>query len=409
MAKKSPFPIPNFDWSHMPLGWNEFIGGEANQHATKPLMTDEYGVIKVEYYGSLPCWPVPMALQILDNMNWNRGLGFGEQVMEKIWESMRLSYAGREGWLMISLHPEKDENGCSLVNAFLFCNWADYKGFNINRTMREAQIGFDNNRHPRREELIKMLRLHLSYQENLRKKALQEQEAKLAKAKEEIENESEKKQETPEPVENGKKVQKPVNEEPPQYSIKLDGDICIIFFKGVALPLYQKDLGFLYIQDVIKSYPESISCLDLYAPLLSGTDNPMVVNDKNHEEANRSIEKETDTATVQAVMEEKKRLEEELNLKMLSGDGNRQEENALELEIEKLNDYLSRATNKMGMPKTIPREDEEKARKNVYNAIKRAINKIEKDRPELAEHFNKEIVTGNMCKYKNSAGIKWET
>ena len=74
MAKKSPFLFTNFDWSHMPLGWNEFIGGEANQYATKPLITDEYGVIKVEYYGSLPCWPVPMALQIMGSMNCNKVL-----------------------------------------------------------------------------------------------------------------------------------------------------------------------------------------------------------------------------------------------------------------------------------------------------------------------------------------------
>jgi hypothetical protein len=172
MPSRNPFPIPNFDWSHLPLGWYEFIGGEANQETKKPLRTDEYGAIDAEYYGSFPCWPIPMALDILDSMNWGRGLGIEEQIRE----SVRLSYTGREGWLMISLFPEKDENGCSLVNAFLFCNWADNKGFNINRVMREVQIGFDNNRHPRKEELVKMLRLHLSYQERLRKKALQEQE-----------------------------------------------------------------------------------------------------------------------------------------------------------------------------------------------------------------------------------------
>lgn len=99
MAHEPPFP--QIDWSHLPLDWYDFIGGEAIEHTEEPLMTDKWGYDDGKYYSSLPCWTVPTALQLMAVMNLGQA--------DRIKEAARLSYSGRDGWLMISLFPEKDE------------------------------------------------------------------------------------------------------------------------------------------------------------------------------------------------------------------------------------------------------------------------------------------------------------
>ena len=183
MAQTTPFP--NFDWSHLPSDWYEFIGGEANEKPTEPLKPKEafqIGRIEIpagatfdaEYYARHTCWTLPMALQIVEEMN---ELSWGNGVGKKLRESLRLSYSGRDGWLMVSLFPEKDGKGQTLVSPYLFCNWADTKGFKIWRTIREIQIGFDENRNSLNEECAKMLELHRVYKESLQREVPRESEA----------------------------------------------------------------------------------------------------------------------------------------------------------------------------------------------------------------------------------------
>src|SRR5262249_16326947 len=93
---------------------------------------------------------------------------------------------------------------------------------------------------------------------------------------------------------------------------------------------------------------------------------------------------------------------EELEFELETPVSEERRETILE-EIEKINTYLVNSTFG-GKPKTIRPDD--RARVAVYKAIQTALDAIEQENPELAEHLRSEIDRGFDCCYRSDS-VRW--
>jgi len=93
------------------------------------------------------------------------------------------------------------------------------------------------------------------------------------------------------------------------------------------------------------------------------------------------------------------------DLALLQADGDKDLAFEKEQEIEKLQDYLNKASFR-GHQKRFS-DPSERARKRVSVAIARAIADLEMEHPALARHLDNSIHTGKYCRYAPEAEVKW--
>lgn len=168
-----------------------------------------------------------------------------------------------------------------------------------------------------------------------------------------------------------------------------------------------------YIHELIKGPEEGISCQDLYAPKISGDYNPFTEKpDSNADIGMSAADEIIDQATIDSVRLKKEEAKKELESLLLSGGPNSEEEEErereLDAEIEGLDKYLSKGTDKQGKPKTVSPNDKKNIQNKVCNAIGRAIKEIKSHNPEVGKYFEKMIDKGSTCLFKDHSS-EWYT
>ncbi len=86
--------------------------------------------------------------------------------------------------------------------------------------------------------------------------------------------------------------------------------------------------------------------------------------------------------------------------------GNEEKVKQLTIKRDRLLKIFRAGRNKTGRSRVLGSEDE-KIRKSVGNAITRAIDRLEKVHPRLAEHLLAYVSTGSNCEYRPPDGVRW--
>ena len=105
-------------------------------------------------------------------------------------------------------------------------------------------------------------------------------------------------------------------------------------------------------------------------------------------------------ADEQAILQYKERLKT-LAAYRLEAEGDQQRLEQISDETESISDALSGAQ-ELGGRRRSTSVDDERARKSVLSAIKRALVEIERVHPQLAEHLRQSITTGHECSYSGA-------
>jgi len=100
-----------------------------------------------------------------------------------------------------------------------------------------------------------------------------------------------------------------------------------------------------------------------------------------------------------------KELDEEMASAALQEDD--ENEDVLQTEKDEILHQLQKGTGLGGKPRKFS-GDTERARSNLTNHIKRAVEKIRQQNPELAKHLDDTIETRNHCVYRPGGDMRWK-
>jgi hypothetical protein len=183
---------------------------------------------------------------------------------------------------------------------------------------------------------------------------------------------------------------------PNQYNFVLGDEIVSIRYEGEQ-GSFKRTKGLEYLRHLLYAPNQDIEVKQLVIGFQTTGIFPKNIDlDDLYESKDRQ-----DIMDKQTVEECKKRLAELLDEIDEFGES---EERALEK--QKLLDYFQPSLGKGGKVRAFI-DQNENARISVKNAIKRCENKIKKSMPNFADHLEKSIQTGNICRYLPNVPIVW--
>lgn len=188
-----------------------------------------------------------------------------------------------------------------------------------------------------------------------------------------------------------------------------NGNCFEIFFDTQKLVL-KASKGLSYIEFLIKKIRQEIHVNELERivnkQLLPEQNVSLNEIESNHlNDANTHLQDTiADKRAINEVNTALAEIKEELELAKEADDVDEIER--LEEMLEKYNQYLSGATGKYYKPRKVP-DNDEKARKRVFAAVKDALKIIKASHEMLFQHLSQSIHTGEFCIYKPPTQIDW--
>ena len=137
--------------------------------------------------------------------------------------------------------------------------------------------------------------------------------------------------------------------------------------------------------------------------IMSKTSPERIESDERLQVEGEDVSLLVDQKTIDAVKEEIKQLEVELNQAMMEHDSVR--ENKISIKLDKLNDYLAKCIYR-GKIGTVSGATE-RMRQSISKAINIAKKNIKKHHKELFKHLDKFLTTGTFNSYSPDTPVSW--
>ena len=194
----------------------------------------------------------------------------------------------------------------------------------------------------------------------------------------------------------------------------ITNEIVEITFEGEKYQL-KKGAGLQHISNIIKQKGKEISCTRLLALSPSKKTYGMLSEDEEamkefkdmdgvSSSSNEKREAILTTKDRKILNEQIEDLEEKIQA--AHEQNNMELEEELQGKVEEIRKYINNNTNHKGRPRHHS-EAEEKTRKSVSNAIKKALDKLDDD-SALRTHLVNSIKTGTNCRYLPSTPTNWK-
>ena len=194
---------------------------------------------------------------------------------------------------------------------------------------------------------------------------------------------------------------------------RFNGDFWTVRYKGKE-KFIKHTKGMDYIAYLFRHQAQDIHSMELYQAITEGipdTDTRMSKMSSKKIESDEGLSKEDKekykmlTPEVLKTLENhRKQLETSRDKAMMENDSAKEAE--ISSELEKIENYIKKNTNKWGKPRDFP-DRTEKMRISINKAIKTAKNNIDKVHKELFSHIDKYLETGTYNIYRPEIPIIW--
>ena len=194
---------------------------------------------------------------------------------------------------------------------------------------------------------------------------------------------------------------------------RFNGDFWTVRYKGKE-KLIKHTKGMDYIAYLFRHQAQDIHSMELYQAITEGipdTDTRMSKMSSKKIESDEGLSKEDKEKYKMLTPEDlktlenhRKQLETSRDKAMMENDSAKEAE--ISSELEKIENYIKKNTNKWGKPRDFP-DRTEKMRISINKAIKTAKNNIDKVHKELFSHIDKYLETGTYNIYRPEIPIIW--
>ena len=195
---------------------------------------------------------------------------------------------------------------------------------------------------------------------------------------------------------------------------RFNGDFWTVRYKGKE-KFIKHTKGMDYIAYLFRHQAQDIHSMELYQAITEGipdTDTRMSKMSSKKIESDEGLSREDiekykmlTPEDLKTLENHRKQLETSRDKAMMENDSAKEAE--ISSELEKIENYIKKNTNKWGKPRDFP-DRTEKMRISINKAIKTAKNNIDKVHKELFSHIDKYLETGTYNIYRPEIPIIWE-